>query len=281
MPSVAEILKASGLSDEAISAIDSKAVSAFNQVLSSAEQARQQAAADAERMEIARRANYAFYDESIAPALNNWASEKAAADAQVAFYRSQLESAKASGFVPIEAPGNEQPRDFGGRYVANAPGSTPGSPTFTADIQRQLATGISNATWALQTHQKLTGEVLPDPVDQLATEADARRLPFRDWVAQKYDYAGKQAEQQRKAQEEHDAKIRRLALEENDRKWAERTGSNPDVRRMEASRFSDVARAVKANERPDPLSFASAQQRRQATAQAIRKDISEMEPPAA
>jgi hypothetical protein len=117
-------------------------------------------------------------------------------------------------------------------------------------------------------------------------------LPFRDYVARKYDFAGKQAEIQRKSQEEHDAKVRleasapfeaklkeaeearQKAIEETDRKWAEKIGSNPDVRIAQPSRFADVARAVKANERPDPLNL-NESQRRQATSQAIRQEVSE------
>ena len=75
-------------------------------------------------------------------------------------------------------------------------------------------------------------------------------------------------------------KARQEALKENDRKWAEKIGSNPDVHIAQPSRFADVARAVKANERPDPLNL-NETQRRQATSQAIRHDMAEAEPAAA
>jgi hypothetical protein len=273
MPTVQEVLKQSGLSDEQIIALDAKAINAFSGVLSAAEQAREQAAADAERAEVERRSNRQFYDQSIAPALDSWATERANLDGQLSFYKSQLESARASGLEFAEPP---QARDGGGRYVAAAPGGTPGSPTFTqADVQRALSNGVSNIGWALQSYAKLhPGEVLPDDFDKLSAEADAQRLPFRDYVARKYDFAGKQAEQQRKAAEEHDAQIRRETEQANDRKWAEKIGSNPDIRIAQPSRFADVARAVRANERPDPLQLNEAQ-RRAATSQAIRKDIAE------
>jgi len=340
MPTVQEMLKQSGLSDEQIAALDAKAIGAFSGVLTTAEQkeqagqkaqeeavrlaqvaeqakkdsdqAAQQAAQAREAAELAQRSNSKFYEETIAPALNNWGTEKANLEAQAAFYRAQNESARAAGFVPAEAPGftpqtfqptngqpqNNQPRDGQGRYVAGAPGSTPGSPTFMEEIDQRLGAGLSNLAWAMQQYQRLSGgQYLPDPVDQLAKEADNARLPFKDYVARKYDFAAKEAAIRQKAQEEHDAKVRaeaaapyeakmaeatalhKKALEENDRKWAERTGSNPDIRRGEPSRFAEVARAVKANERPDPLNL-NAQQRRQATAQAIRSEIAEQEPAA-
>ena len=338
MPTVHEILKQSGLSDEQIAALDGKALTAFNGVLSTAEQARQtaeqerQAAKDAqekaaaeklaaqqnaekaeqarieaeqakEAAEVAQRSNRQFYDESIVPALNSWGNEKAQKDAELAFYRTQLEGAKASGFIPAEAPGfvpapppagSPQARDAHGRYVPGAPGGTPGSPTFTLDeIDQRLGTGISNIGWAMQEYARVNnGQFLPDPLDKLAAEADAARLPFRDYVARKYDFPGKQLAMQQRAQAEHDAEIAAKAaapyeaklaeaakaaeeaVKANDRKWAEKIGSNPEIRIAQPSRFADVAKAVKSGERPDPLML-NEQQRRQATSQQIRTEISE------
>jgi hypothetical protein len=332
MPTVQEILKQTGLSDEQIAALDAKAITAFTGVLTTAEQERKaaaeaaakaaeerQAAAESvtkaeqerkaaaealEAQEVRKRSNDEFYAESIVPALNSWGNEKAQKDAELAFYRTQLEGAKAIGFIPAEAPGfhpaegggtSAAPqRDAQGRYVAGAPGGTPGSPTFTMEaIDQRLGNGISNIGWAMQEYQRLSGgQFLPDSFDRLAEEADSSRLPFRDYVARKYDFAGKQAELQRKAAEEHDAKIRQeasapfeaklkeaeaarqRAIEETDRKWAEKIGSNPDVHIAQPSRFADVARAVKANERPDPLNL-NEQQRKLATKQAIHGEIAE------
>lgn len=281
MPTVQEILKQSGLSDEQIAAVDAKAVAAFTGVLSAAEQARQQAAADAARAEVERRSNAQFYDESIAPALNTWGTEKANLEAQAAYYRAQNEAARAAGFVPEEAPGFQQ-RDAGGRYVAGTPGSTPGSPTFTmADVDQRLGNGISNVAWAMQEYQRLNnGQFLPDSFDKLAEEASAQRLPFRDFVSRKYDFPAKQAEQQRKAQEAHDQAVAAKATADADRKWAEKIGSNPDVRIGQSSKYADVQRAVKAGERPDPLML-NESQRKMATRQAIHHDVTENESNAA
>jgi hypothetical protein len=329
MATVQEVLKQSGLTDEQIASLDAKVIAGFGGVLSTAEQERQAAAtaaasaaqerqaaidaatrADADRQaataareaaEVAQRSNQQFYDESIAPALNTWGTEKANLEAMAAFYRTQNEAARAAGFVPSEAPGfqaaataGSPQRDPQGRYVAGTPGGTPGSPTFTMeDIDQRLGNGISNVGWAIQEYARLNpGGFLPDSFDKLTLEANNSRLPFRDYVARKYDFQGKQAEMQRKAQEEHDAKIRQeasapfeqklaeaekarlKAIEETDRKWAEKIGSNPDVRIAQPSRFADVARAVKANERPDPLNLNQGQ-RRQATSQAIRSEITQ------
>lgn len=326
MPTVHEILKQSGLNDEQIAALDAKAITAFTGVLSTAEQERQVAqesatkaeqerqaavaakeAAEQDRLaateareaqELRKRSNDQFYEESIVPALNNWGNEKVQKDSELAFYKTQLEGAKAAGFVSTEAPAFQPQqaapaRDTQGRYVAAAPGSTPGSPTFTMEaLDQRLGNGISNIGWAMQEYQRLSGgQFLPDSFDKLAEEATNSRLPFRDYVARKYDFAGKQSEIQRKTAEEHDAKVRQeaaapyeaklaeaekarqKAIEETDRKWAEKIGSNPDVRIGQPSRFADVSRAVKSGDRPDPLQL-NESQRRQATSQAIRQEIS-------
>ncbi len=273
MPTVQEILRQTGFTDEQISGFDQRAVGAFSQVLSSAEQARQAAAADAERAALERRSNSQFYEESIVPALNGWSTEKANLDAQLAYYQRQNESARMAGLDFSPPP--DQARDGGGRYIAGAPGSTPGSPTFDpGEVRTALSNGVSNIGWAMQTHQKLTGEFLPDTFEQLAAEADAQRLPFRDYVSRKYDYAGKQRAMQEKTQREHDERIRQEERTAANRDWAEKTGSNPDVRRLEPSRFADIARATKAGERPDPLKM-DVEQRRRETRLAIHKDLSD------
>jgi hypothetical protein len=339
MPTVQEVLKQSGLSDDQIAALDAKAITAFTGVLSTAEQERQtaqkareesdrlaltakeaqekselaakQAAEAREAAEVAKRSNEKFYEESIAPALNTWGTEKANLEAQAAYYRTQNEAARASGFIPAEAPGfippnaqpqngqppNGQSRDAQGRYVPGAPGGVPGSPTFTMDdIDQRLGNGISNVGWAIQEYARLhPGGFLPDSFDKLTMEANNSRLPFRDYVARKYDFAGKQLAMQQKAAQEHDAKVAAdaaapyeaklaeaakaadEAVKANDRKWAEKIGSNPDVRIAQPSRFADVSRAVKAGERPDPLQL-NDQQRRMATSQQIRSEIAEMTP---
>ncbi len=335
MPTVQEVLKQSGLSEEQIAALDAKAISAFTGVLTTAEQERQTAQAAAakaeqdrtaaqqavekaeqervaaakaqEAAEIAQRSNAQFYDESIAPALNNWGTEKANLEAQAAFYRAQNEAARAAGFVPTEAPAFQfqnptsggqptgaQQRDSNGRYVSGAPGGTPGSPTFAGvdELRRDVGSALGVLTDIQWKYQSLYGKPLPISPTELVKQADALKLDPSAYAAHTFKFAEREAEMVRKAQEDHDAEIaakasapyeQKLAeaakaaaeaVAANDRKWAEKIGNNPDVRIAQPSRFADVARAVKANERPDPLSL-NESQRRQATSQAIRQEASE------
>jgi hypothetical protein len=332
MPTVHEILKQTGLTDDQIAALDTKVVSGFNSVLTTAESERQDAKAAAaqaeldrkasaqaaekaeqdrqaalaaqEAAEVAKRANAEFYDQSIAPALNNWGTEKSNLEAQVAYYKAQNEGARAAGFIPAEAPpfqapgsqpGNGQARDASGRYVPNAPGATPGSPTFTMDdVRKGLGSTLGTLTDIQWKYQSLYGKPMPISPTELVRQAEAVKLDPAVYAARNFKFAEKEADMARVAAEEHDAKIRaeaaapfeaklvelakekEEAVKATDRKWAEKIGSNPDVRIAQPSRFADVARAVKANERPDPLTL-NEQQRRQATSAAIRQEIAEQQ----
>jgi hypothetical protein len=277
MPTVADVLKQSGFSEEQIAQLDPKIVTGLGSVLSAAEQAAQQAAAERERAELERRSNARFYDESIAPALNSWGTEKANLEAQAAFYRTQNEAARAAGFMPAELPDYQAARDGQGRYVAGAPGGTPGSPQFTANPQELVqrvgsAIGtISDISWR---HQRLFGAPMPISPTALIAEADAQRMDPARYAEKKFNFIAKENELKEKTQADHDNKIRAEAEEAANRKWAERLGSNPEVRMAQSSRFTEVSRAVKAGDRPDPLKLDDAQRRR-ATSAAIRSEISE------
>jgi len=310
---VAEILKESGLTDEQIAAFDAKALTAFNGVLTTAESERaaaQEAAktAEAERVaakaaqeaaELSQRANREFYDETIVPSLNGWEAQEqtlkteiANANALAAFYKSQNEGAKAAGFVPADAPvfaptAAVPAKGSDGRFVANG-GGTPGSPTFKIeDIDNRLGSGLDNGFWALQEFQRLNGGgTLPDSISTLAQEASANKLPFKDYVARKYDFSGKQAALQAKADADMRAKIAaeatapyeerlkakdaewQVKLEEQAKKISEQGGNNPDVRRAAISNFPEIKKAVAEGTRKDPLSMT--REERQVS---MRKDI--------
>ncbi|HUN85752.1 MAG TPA: hypothetical protein VMU48_15330 [Terracidiphilus sp.] len=268
MPSVQEILKQTGLSDEEIAALDAKAITAFSGVLTSAAQER-------ERAEIERRSNAEFYDQSIAPALNSWGNEKAALDAELAFYKTQLQSAQSSGFLPSELPG--QPRDGQGRYVAGAPGATPGSPTFQGgidELRSQVGSALGTLSDIQWKYQSLYGKPMPVSPTELVRQADAQRLDPATYAARTFQFAEKEAELASQAKQAEIDQATKRAVEENNRKWAEKLGSNPDVKVLQPSRYAEVMRAQKAGERPDPLQLNEAQ-RRAATSQAIRREISE------
>ena len=277
MPTVEEILRDSGFSSDEITALDKRAITAFSGVLSQAEREK----AD----------NVAFYENSIVPALTGWdeekqriENEKARVAAEAAFYRTQNEAARSAGFIASDAPGFT-PRDQGGRYVANAPGGTPGSPQFF-DVNKvyeragDAVGAISDVDWK---HRQLFDKPLPISPSELIKQADARRMNPMAYADQTFGFQKREQELQQKRQEEHDAAIRKDAVAERDKYWSERTGSNPDVRRpMESPRMTQISRATREGKPfgpdgvvlKDPLLLNEGERRSQ-TRVAIRSELSE------
>ena len=217
---VEEVLRESGFTDDQIRAIEPKAITAFSGVLSQAQQAREQA-------ELAQRSYSDFYENRIVPSLTAWDeerqridNERAQALAEAAFYRTQAEEAKKVGFISAEAP-TFQGRDAQGRYVANAPGATPGSPTFDVNqVYQRAGDAVGILTDIQWEHQRLFGQPLPISPTELVRRADAVKLDPRTYASREFNWDQKRAEIQKKEQEQHDNKIRSEAMAENDRKWA-------------------------------------------------------------
>jgi hypothetical protein len=268
MPTVEEVLRQSGFSDDEIKGLNPKAITVFSGVLSTAEKERQEALTAREAAELAQRSNADFYDNQIAPALVGWADEKSKLDAELAYYRTQQKSLQDSGILP-DSPA----RDGQGRYVTNAPGATPGSPAFDVNkVYERAGDAVGILTDIQWEHQRLFGQPLPLAPTELVRKADALKLDPRTYAARTFNWDARRSELEQKAkQAERDAIVREVE-QRKDREWSERVGSNPDIRLPQNSRYSDVARAVKAGTLPDPLSLNEVE-RRKATAQAIRADI--------
>jgi hypothetical protein len=276
MPTVAEVLKESGFSDEQITSLDQRAITAFTGILSAAQREREQA-------ELAARASSDFYDNNIVPSLTAWdeerariENERATAAAEAAFYRVQAQEAKNAGFIAQDAPSFKgQSRDpNSGRYVAGVPGTTPGSPTFDVNQVYQRAGDavgiISDIQWE---HERLFGQKLPISPTEMIRRADALKLDPRTYAAREFNWDARRQELQKKTQDEHDSKVRNDAIAERDKYWAERTGNNPDIRRPQDNvKITEIARAVRSGQRQDPLLMSETERRLQ-TRQAIREDM--------
>jgi hypothetical protein len=271
MPTVNEVLKSSGLTDEQIAALDAKVVAGVTQILSTADQTL--AAAD-----LAKRSQAEMYDKEIAPALNNWANEKASYDAKMAAYEAALKSAKDGGFnipdiltKPAEPAAGTRGPD--GKFVTGAPGATPGSPTFVADLRKEAGAAIGSMLDLNWKYQSLYGQPMPDSPTSLIAEAQAQRMNPIEYAAKKYDFAGKEKAKKDAEQKAHDDAIRKEASDAKDKEWAEKTGNNPMMRQAETSRFSEVAKAVAKGERKDTMTM-TPEARRAYTREQIHKEIS-------
>lgn len=270
MPTVAEVLKSAGLTDEQITAMDAKALAGFTTVLSAAEAERSQA-------ELAQRAANDFYETQITPALNTWGSKEAELTARVEYYKTIADKAKDNGFIaevpPFKAGETTQPRTEGGRFVANA-NPVAGSPDL-ARVRQDLGTALGNLADLQWSYRKLNdGKEMPDSPTKLAEEAAAQRMGLVEYAAKKYDFAGREkALADADKAKERDA-IRKEAIEERDKFYAERGGANPNVRQGAVSQFAEVKKAVAEGKRQDPLQM-TREQRHAATAAAIRQDTAE------
>lgn len=266
-PTVAEVLKSAGLDDAAIAALDAKALAGFTNVLSTAEQERSAA-------ELAQRAANQFYEETITPALNEWGTKEANLAAERDYYKTLALKAKDGGFVAEVPPfnGGEQQRGEGGKFVPNS-NAVPGSPNFQ-EFENKVAGAIGNLADLQWKYRTLYGKEMPDSPTALGAEAGAQKMSMADWAAKKYGFADKQAAIEKEAKDKEREAIRKEAIDERDKYYAERQGSNPMLRQGEASRYTEIRKAVTEGKREDPLKM-TRDQRHAATAAAIRQDRAE------
>jgi hypothetical protein len=144
-------------------------------------------------------------------------------------------------------------------------------------------------------HQVLFGKPLPIAPSQLIAQADALKLSPAAYAERQFNFTAKKQEIAETAKREHDEQIRAAERTEQETKWkaeldkvrseaeASRkklaegmTGNNPEVRVAVSSKMPEIARAVKAGDRPDPLKMTDSA-RRQATRTAIHNDLAERE----
>jgi hypothetical protein len=277
---VEEVLRQSGFTADQIAALEPRAITAFTGVLTTAQQEREGA-------EMERRANVDFYEGQIAPSLANWEEEKQRLDnerariaAEAAFYKTQAEEAKKSGFIAADAPTFNQGRDQNGRYVAGAPGATPGSPTFfdVNKVYEKAGEAVGAITDVDYRYKQLfDGRPMPILPSELVKQADARHVSPMTYAEQVFNFKQREQELQQERQKQHDDKIKQDAVAERDKYWAERRGSNPDVYQPhENAKMTEIARAAKTDPNLDPLSM-NDQQRRAHTAQMIRRELAEQQ----
>lgn len=327
MPTVAEILAQSGFSKERIDAIDGEVIKALGGVLSQAQQdavkaeadrkaateaaalaekERKEAEAARDKAELERRSNVDFYETKIVPGLTGWEAQQkellgklANSDAVAAFYRTQNEKAREAGFVPADAPGYTPPaadaggaRDANGRYVAGAPGGTPGSPTFDpGEFKREAVGAIGELEDIRWKYSNLFGTPMPMAPTELIRQAESQKLSPSQFAARHFNFAAKEQELAALRQKEHDDAVAKAAVDAKqaaheaeikklqddyaakERARLEGGGNNPDVRQPAGNaKFSEIRKAQAEGTRPDPLKMTDAQ-RRAATRSSIHQEI--------
>lgn len=275
-PTVKDILRQTGFSDDDIERLDAKVLSGFETVLTEADNARTAAAAAAaESREIERRYRH-MYETEIVPALNSWGSEKATLEATVDFYKKQNEGARTAGFIPKDAPNAEPARGADGRYIAGA-NTVPGSPAMTDAMKNEFLQGISEAQWASDTYKDLyETNAMPEGYDFYETLAEGtrNRMNFRQYFTQKYKLDDKRKERAERQAKAHDDAIRKEERAKIEKEFAERGGSNPGLKPAAASHYASVRKAVQSGTVKDPVKM-SAEERRRQTRDMISADVAE------
>lgn len=264
MPTVAEVLKTAGLTDEQITALDAKVVAGFDGVLTAAQ-------ADRDAAELASRSAKQLFDEQITPALNTWGSEKANLEARAAYYEKLAVGAKDGGFVPEVVPFKpvEGTRNEKGEFVA----ATPGSPDMKK-FEQQVVGGIGALADLQWRHRKLFGEEMPMSPTDLLAEAEVNKMPFPQWAARKWDYDGKQKSIDTAKAQAHEEGIRKEERAKVEREFAEKApgNGNPNITRGLVSNYAELKKGIADGQRADPLKMSEAERHR-ATQEGIRQDM--------
>ncbi len=244
VPTLGEVLKKSGWTQEQIDALDAKAVSGLNTVLTEASQAEataaaaaakaeadrvatEKAAADAkaaqDAAELSQRSVKEFWDNTYNPGIAAWEKErqelaKKAADAQAetAFYKTQRESLKAQGIITADAPVFTPPAVV---PPAVDPTKTPGTPTFVDPnvVVSRVGDGMYGVMNIMHKYSTLyNGQPLPISPSDLIKQADALKLSPMDYAARTFKFAEKEEEIRQAAAKAHDADIAAKAVAEKD-----------------------------------------------------------------
>ncbi len=237
IPTVAEVLKQSGWTQEQIDALDQKARTGIETYVSNDYQTAEQkdkaaqdlavkaeadrkaqesaaaAAKDAQdAAELAQRTTNEFWNTTYPPAIAAMETEKAklakeAADskAEAAYYKAQRESYLTTlGLKPEDAPvftpsSNTPPPE---------PAKTPGTPTFSQDeFLKRVDRGVYSIQDIGWKYQQLYGTPIPVSPSDLVKQADALKLSPMEYAARTYKFAEKEADRRAAEVKAHDDSI--------------------------------------------------------------------------
>jgi len=282
---VDEILKAVGATDEEIKNAPAWAKAAVAKSLTESETTLTAARAAQEAAELAKRAQETMYQTEIVPALdrwsNDWSNEKAALEAERDFYKNQNANAKTAGFIPKDAPvfgtpkGPDARDPKTGTFIPNA-NPVPGSPAITDQNVDRIISTLTDVPAFYNDYHALYGQPFQGDIKQLLEEARIQRVAPNEYLSRKFDFAKKRQEATDAAQKKRDDKLVADALEKNNKEWAEKTGSNGNLRPAQPSAYSKINKAVESKQRHNPIMM-SDEQRRLATRQRIHQEIAEKE----
>lgn len=246
MPTLTEVLKSAGVTDEVAAGLPKEVVAGLNAFHADAETKLSTAAHKATEAEEARRQaeierkDMQKYVEDYGQTLNAQGSLQAKYDATVAY----MKSLKTQGF-DVELPDDIAAGVGDGRKAV-----VPGSPAIGGNavdevkiisrVRGEVGSVFSQYIDANNDHIRLTGQPLPETSEAIAVEAARARKPVGQFIAEKYKHNELKATKETEA---YNARVKADAaviVAEERRKDAEKNGSNPNVRAGESSRASIV-----------------------------------------
>jgi hypothetical protein len=214
------------------------------------------------------------------------------AEAKTAWLQAQVDGAKAAGITLADAPDFVPPA----KPPVADPNKTPGTPTFVDPnvVVSRVGDGMYGVMNIMHKYATLyNGQPLPISPSELIKNADALKLSPMEYAARTFKFAEKEEEQRQAAARKHDEEVASKAVAEKEaahkteieklqsefnakeKLRAEQNSTHPDFKLPPGSaKFTDLQRAVKAGERPDPTKMTQAE-RRQATLNNIHKSIEE------
>lgn len=238
MATVAELLKAAGIADDVAAGLPKEVVTALTGYVSEADTKLQTATQEATKAEEARRQaelerkEINDYVENYGTSLTKMATVEAQNKALIA----TLESLKTQGFdVKIPGVTGSDPKPV-----------VPGSPAVGANaldegkILGRVGDVMSQWLDANNEHIRLYGTPIPDNSTAIAEEASRARKPIGQFISERYNFAAKRKEREDAAFNTRVDNEVKSKLEEEHRKLAEESGSNPNLRPGESSRNSFV-----------------------------------------
>jgi hypothetical protein len=247
VPTVAEVLKQSGWSQEKIDALDAQALSGLNtyvtNVYQTAEQKEKEAQdlatkAEADRKaqeealvaakaaqdaaELQKRSVDEFWKDTYNPGVAAWEKErqllaKKASDAaaEAAFYKAQREQLKDTGLILEDAPTFTPPA---APVVEQS--KTPGTPTFSEDeFLKRVDRGVYSIQDIGWKYQQLYGSPIPISPSELVAKADAIKLSPMEYAARTFKFAEKDEERRQAVSKAHDDEIAAKSAAAKEAEW--------------------------------------------------------------
>jgi hypothetical protein len=273
MATLAELLKSAGIADEVAAGLPKELSAAIETHITAADQKLTTAAEkEAEAVEQLRIAGLTKeetrqYVEKYGNSLTEISGIKAKEAARVAY----LKSLKEQGYaVPDDL--------IDGKAAApGAVAAVPGSPAIGGNVdEKKILGNVGLAVGSLlnlsNEYSRLYGQPIPDDILTLNAEAERARKPLLEYAAEKYKFASKREEIAASKSKEHDEAIRKEAEDKVRREYAERNGSNPNLRSGVTSNNSFVPK-IKSDDFQKSGGNVPTRQRNQRMLDNLHKDL--------